>query len=63
MENESQLDRIETKIDYLFNNVVKQTEKNGKFDAHLENHKKANKLVSWVLGVAISLGLFKGMGG
>ena len=63
MECETQLDRIEKKIDYLFDNVVKQTEKNGVFEAHLENHRKANKLISWVLGVCASLGLFKSLGG
>ena len=63
MKNEQQLDRIENKIDYLFDHIVKQTERNGVFEAHLENHKKANRVVSWLLGLCASLGLFKSLGG
>ena len=63
MSDQSQLDRMEKKLDYLYDHVVKQTERNGKYDAHLNNHSKANKAVVWLVGICVSLGLIKGMGG
>lgn len=61
--SESQLDRMERKLDYMYDHIVKQTTKNEKFQGHLDNHGRVYKVLSWCVGVGISIGLFKTYGG
>jgi len=63
MSDNDQLDRIETKVNYLFDHVVKQENINTRIECHFENHKKANKVTAFLIGICVSLvGIFKGFG-
>lgn len=68
MEPKPQLDRIEEKLNYLYNHIVKQeginTSLNARLDSHLSNHSKCNKAIGFLIGVAIScMTFFKTFGG
>lgn len=67
MSEETQLDRIERRQDDTYKLVhtfiVEQTKRNGEYDAHLKNHSKVNKILSWIVATGISLGVIKNIGG
>jgi hypothetical protein len=64
MSDNEQLDRMEKKIDYLFDHIVKQEKINTQVECHFENHKKANKIGAFIVGIGVSfVGIFKGLGG
>jgi len=63
MSDETLLDRIENRQESMYKLFIEQTKKNGEYDSHLRNHSKCNKVLGWVVGVVISLGFFKGLGG
>jgi len=67
MSNELQLDRMELQQrethKLLNEHIIAQTKKNGELDAHLKNHTKITKCITWVIALGISLGVIKGTGG
>ena len=63
MSDETQLDRMERKLDYLFDHVVKQEKINTQVECHFENHRKCNKLIGWAIGIFVSVGTALKLGG
>ncbi len=65
--SDDQLNRMETKLDYVYDHMLKQSDINAKdqeqLKNHLANHKIVSSVISWGIGICISLGIFKSMGG
>lgn len=56
----SQLDRMEEKQNLYIEHMIKQAEKNGAYDSHLDNHRKCTRAFAWLTGISLTvLGLLK----